>query len=631
VVLIALVCALSVSSTLAGVGAGNRSGANIPGQDFTIYRTVNTLSCHPQYPYLVEVPLYTVLAPTGLAGRGYCLSFHSQANPNFVGVQPGQPGRDGTGVRPPIPYRHYLVLEFPNPNTGVAGVPNGRWVHWEGLVNVYELAVGSSKEIWYNKDFLGEQIVGGDIRVEIIPATFLDAAGQPQPGAFYSGGLIRWRSCIHWAGDRRPGDEAMPCFDYVVDLLQDTPGVVWLNPNLFPTIPHDRYGKPTDPTNIAWARCLPETVVPNRPTTRVYAVTPPGCDYPALTGDPGLPPVEGYIGGPGGVAPPPPATVTATPTVTATASPDATATAPPVLTPTATTDTGSEPTATASPDSTPGETATTTPTSTAPPTATSSPSATATTPPSSTPTVAIASTPSPTITPPQPPERLTPTATIDAESDAMPTPTPTQDGVAATATVAPTDTPMPTATSTTPPTSTPTVAPTATVVSTPSHTSTPTMTSTPSQTTTPTPPPATATPTATRTPPSGQIGGVTATASDNAGQAGRLIDGLTHTRWETGWTYPQQASFTLNLGSVRQVDRARWQIGSTSMAQSFAIQVSTDGQSWDTVATLSAGSVSNAWQERAIGRPAHYLRWLFSNPTNYGRLGGFSEVQVYGP
>lgn len=531
--LIAVLLGLSLSTVLAGVGPANRGGANIPGQDFTIYRTVNTLSCHPQYPYPVEIPLYTVFAPTGLSGRGYCVSFHSQANPNFVGVPPGQPGWDGQGTRPAIPYRHYIVMEFPNPNAGAASGSNGRWVHWEGLVNVYELAVGSGKEIWYTKDFIGEQIIGGDIRVEIIPATFLDATGQPQQGAFYSAGVIRWRTCISWAGDRRPGDEAMPCFDYAVDVLQDTPGVVWLNPNLFPTIPHDRYGKLTDPTNIAWARCLPEAIAPTRATSRVYPVTPAGCDYPTLTGDPSLPPFEGYLGGPGGVAPPTP-----TPLTTATAT----------VTPTPALPTPNVPaTATPTPD----------------PDAAATPVSTATTPP---------------------------TATIPS-----------------TATAEPTITLAVTATPTASPTPTRTVTPTAT------------------------PPPPTAPPTITRTPLPNQIAGLTATASENASQAGRLLDGLTYTRWETGWTFPSSASFTLNLGSVRQVDRATWQIGTVSMAQSFTIQVSNDNQTWETVATLSAGQTSNAWQARAIGRQTQYIRWLFSNPTNNGRLGGFSEVQLFGP
>ena len=125
--------------------------------------------------------------------------------------------------------------------------------------------------------------------------------------------------------------------------------------------------------------------------------------------------------------------------------------------------------------------------------------------------------------------------------------------------------------------------------------------------------------------------GIVATASDNSSQASNLLDRLAYTRWETNWTYPIDASFTLDLGSARQVGVAKWQIGAVSMAQSFSVQVLKDDGTWETIATRTAGPTSNAWQDQAINRQTSAVRWFFTNPTNYGRLGSFSEVQLFAP
>jgi len=57
--------------------------------DMTIFRTVNTLSCHPQNPLLNEVPHYVMLAPNksyfdANGVKGACWAYHNEGNTNFV-------------------------------------------------------------------------------------------------------------------------------------------------------------------------------------------------------------------------------------------------------------------------------------------------------------------------------------------------------------------------------------------------------------------------------------------------------------------------------------------------------------------------------------------------------------------
>jgi hyaluronoglucosaminidase len=111
--------------------------------------------------------------------------------------------------------------------------------------------------------------------------------------------------------------------------------------------------------------------------------------------------------------------------------------------------------------------------------------------------------------------------------------------------------------------------------------------------------------------------------------ARNLIDGNLDTSWRTLPNAPAEAWFVLDLGRSRAIDRVRWFVGDKSGAVAYRIQVSANGQQWQTVATLSAGA-SNTWYQRAIGREARYVRWLFANPTNVRRLGNIAEVEVFG-
>jgi hypothetical protein len=179
----------------------------------------------------------------------------------------------------------------------------------------------------------------------------------------------------------------------------------------------------------------------------------------------------------------------------------------------------------------------------------------------------------------------------------------------------PTATPPPAATAT----RTPTPVPTATPTARPSATPTPTATTAPNPTATP----------AAET----KLAVAAVTTSPKSAPGRYLIDGKLWTRWETNWTYPDTAWFSLDLGGVRQVNRLRWHLADGRYAPSVKIEVSTDGNQWVTVAEdLAAGAVVNSWQEQTIDRSARYVRWTVANRAGakLGKLGSVSEVQVYG-
>jgi hypothetical protein len=209
--------------------------------------------------------------------------------------------------------------------------------------------------------------------------------------------------------------------------------------------------------------------------------------------------------------------------------------------------------------------------------------------------------------------------------------------------------PAPTATSTPSPsaTATATNTPPAGPTSTPPATSTPRATNTPAATSTPAPP--TSTPPATATAaPAATIPTLNACAPDTrltvastaqepatGTSANNLIDGKTFTRWETAWTRPAAASFTLVLPEATEVSCLRWRLGSVQYARAFRVEVSETGAdgSWtDLSGPLTSGAVSNAWQaiRPAVPVTTRYIRWSFTNPTGEGKLGSFSEAEVHG-
>jgi hypothetical protein len=318
----ALLAASFATVDFAALADADPTYADEPSMDLTVWRTVRTLSCHPQFPHVAEVPVYTAKRADGRA----CFSWHAQPDPDYVGKPIGKPGRTKADKRKPIPRKHYLVVEGPNLVPSPA-FPGPYW-HWEGLVDVFLVVIKESQneELWYVKTFggvlNGHQI--GQDRVPIVYRTFFTAAdGQQLAGAVMGDGDIHWKSCSWEAAPRRPGDEGIPCFTITAPAGRGAVGGrTWLNPWRHWDIAHDRYGHRTwaQIQDGSWAYgrvgadglpCLAEVVaaptwqddgdgvfnsheVRNAQTSRVYPLPPDGCDFAPLPADPGAPPVEGY-------------------------------------------------------------------------------------------------------------------------------------------------------------------------------------------------------------------------------------------------------------------------------------------------------------------------------------------------
>lgn len=239
----------------------------------------------------------------------------------------------------------------------------------------------------------------------------------------------------------------------------------------------------------------------------------------------------------------------------------------------------------------------------------------------------------------------TPTATVAATSQPTATATPVTAAVAPTATMVPPtatavpptatpEPPPPTATAV-PPTETP-VPPTETVVP-------PTATEEPLPTETPEPP--TATPTL---PPY-----VAAIVTDNMDSefARYAVDGDPTTAWYADALTPESAVeaedatpgveaagsasnevfLELDLGETLPVGTIRWSFVEPDLADLYEVQVSLDGETWQTVTVRENPTIDeiSEWQEQYVGASTRYVRFLFSNPNGDPVLGGLNEVEVY--
>jgi hypothetical protein len=259
--------------------------APIPGistADLTIFRTVNTLSCHPQNPLLHEIPHYVMFAPNkdygdGNGVKGSCWAYHNEGTTNFLTIGIGKPAlRDSedfvNGVKRPLsPLHHYSVFEFPNPDydpTKEADCRAGRltgkeafcgkYVHWEGYGRMMQLAISShwvesetsagAHEVWYQKNHGGHHEILGKNVGSVEKAGTVTKNGRTY--TVYAGKLtksnlnsITWKSCSWPEVDYpdRLGDEDRPCFDREIsmDTLKEEYGVypdVYANPMIFPDI-----------------------------------------------------------------------------------------------------------------------------------------------------------------------------------------------------------------------------------------------------------------------------------------------------------------------------------------------------------------------------------------------------------
>jgi uncharacterized protein YkwD len=141
----------------------------------------------------------------------------------------------------------------------------------------------------------------------------------------------------------------------------------------------------------------------------------------------------------------------------------------------------------------------------------------------------------------------------------------------------------------------------------------------------PTPPP---TPTPTPTP--GRLAIVGSSQSSNSNRARLAYDGDPGTSWRSATGRPASAWAQFDLGSTKTITEIRWQFSRTGFADQFTIQVSSNGSSWQTLATRGNAAATGVWQSLPTSASGRYVRFSFSNPNRDSRLGFLSEVQVYG-
>jgi hypothetical protein len=404
-----------------GSGAPNRSYVTERTVDGTIYRSVDVLTCAPQHKDVKEVGVFLILdwhvqgpkstAP-GAPTSG-CVRWHPQADPNFLGRQVNQVGRDGTGKRAPVALKHGFVMEVPNPDWGkpdcVGGLQppvcspyRGKWLHTEIIgLNTFEIALTGGQDtcvdVWYIKQFtpgevgLADHHVNrhgyGQNRIPIVCSWLTLANGKVVPYMTMSAdGNVLWDTCARDPRTPRwPGDEALGCWKFIVDVARGSArGQTPFNPNQGAP-PHDRFGNRLVPLSYHWVRCLDDQaaiVMPQvqdadgaflnphawtvNPIPRILPYQPPQCAYaPDVFQEP-VDPAVGFVGVPNGPPAPEPTGEVPPTRVDETPEPTPVPTDTPTLAP-----------ATETPisTSTPEPEATVTPTETPVPTATQAPAA----------------------------------------------------------------------------------------------------------------------------------------------------------------------------------------------------------------------------------------------------------------
>lgn len=364
-----IILAISIlpSSVSAELG-GNKRGPDPQligprNMDLTVYRTVNALSCHPQNPLLGayryfpfnfkgEVPLMVSFNDAykfnNIATPGFCVSMHMAEYPDLFKQEPvvlptpqaGQPWPTApAGQRPPIQWRHYVVMEFPNPayDATVAQRPEckngtitgsdkfkcGKWIHWEGMVfDANSSKSGATRETWHlfgyrNNWFGGIDAWNNVMKFNLTKKYTPTGSTTAQDILDFDDAGVNFKTCEGNNVDtlRRSGDVGLPCYIYSVSFNTDTTGdatngkrVYW-NPTHYTDIPHDKYGYTTT-TDQSWVKCankLPsnyfvqtisedgnydnDSGFSTKTPPPVFPVVPEGCDYPALTGNPSAPPL----------------------------------------------------------------------------------------------------------------------------------------------------------------------------------------------------------------------------------------------------------------------------------------------------------------------------------------------------
>ena len=117
---------------------------------------------------------------------------------------------------------------------------------------------------------------------------------------------------------------------------------------------------------------------------------------------------------------------------------------------------------------------------------------------------------------------------------------------------------------------------------------------------------------------------VTSVEPGSAHVGANAVDGNAGTRWGSAFSDPQ--SITVDLGSVRRVDRARL-VWEAAYARGYQVQLSDDNSSWRTVFTTTTGD--GGTDEVTVNSNGRYLRVL---GTQRGTQWGYSlwELAAFG-
>lgn len=118
--------------------------------------------------------------------------------------------------------------------------------------------------------------------------------------------------------------------------------------------------------------------------------------------------------------------------------------------------------------------------------------------------------------------------------------------------------------------------------------------------------------------------------SANSNDADNVYDDSLDTVWRTKATTPKSAFVFVDLGTDASVDTISWVFSRTGFADRFTIAVSSDGDTWTTLANRR-NAKAGTWQSLQTGGvTGRYIRFRFSNPNRDIRLGFLGEVEIYG-
>ncbi|CAA9569641.1 MAG: hypothetical protein AVDCRST_MAG59-3377, partial [uncultured Thermomicrobiales bacterium] len=147
----------------------------------------------------------------------------------------------------------------------------------------------------------------------------------------------------------------------------------------------------------------------------------------------------------------------------------------------------------------------------------------------------------------------------------------------------------------------------------------------------------TATPPPTSTPALGDSGAyviVNSTQSSNSLDAGLAHDGSESTSWRTSYGIPAplSAEARFQISSVQPIGLVSWVFNVGGRADAYTIQVSEDGQFWETVLT-GTNAPSGVWQQEKLAADVtgRFIRWRFTNPNGDAVVGSLAEVEIYPP